>query len=187
MKNAFVLAILALCQQNKTTITCLLNGLAFIAFSTHLNSTDGRSGFSKLHRHGPPAGIYLRPHQTLRGFDTELVARIHSKLPADATEERDLSADLRRELWAVSAQNWLEIVHKLEGGLRNDVVGVPMMARGISRAYFGLSAEIPAAAIDCAPVSVASWGMCVSANWPDYAVDTMLGERIMADIEWWLA
>ena len=57
----------------------------------------------------------------------------------------------------------------------------------IGRAQFGLSAEIPAAAIEFAPVSVAGRGMCVSANWLDCAVDAMLGERIMADLERWLA
>jgi hypothetical protein len=57
----------------------------------------------------------------------------------------------------------------------------------IHRAQFGLSAEIPAAAIEFAPVSVAGRGMCVSANWPDGAVDAALGERIMADLERWLA
>ncbi len=56
----------------------------------------------------------------------------------------------------------------------------------IDRAQFGLSAEIPAAAIEFAPISVAGRGMCVSANWPDCAVDPMLGERIMADLERWL-
>lgn len=57
----------------------------------------------------------------------------------------------------------------------------------ISRARFGLSAKIPAAAIEFSPVSVAGRGMCVSASWPDCAVDSMLGERIMADMERWLA
>ncbi|KAI0113794.1 hypothetical protein GGR51DRAFT_556943 [Nemania sp. FL0031] len=56
-------------------------------------------------------------------FDTELVARIRSKLPADSSEKRNLSADLQCELWAVSAQNQLEIVRKLEAGLRNDLAG----------------------------------------------------------------
>ena len=178
------------------------------------------------------------PHR----FDTELVARTRSKLPADASEGRDLSADLQRELWAVSAQNRLEMVRKLEDGLRNDIVGVfkyvtdwqqtmrdmakktrefswlvtnlgvldgntstrlssattrPSSGGGtesddgqrwsIGRAQFGLSTEIPAAAIEFAPVSVAGRGMCVSANWPDCALDAMLGERIMADLERWLA
>jgi hypothetical protein len=160
------------------------------------------------------------PHR----YDTELVARIRSKLPADASEGRDLSADLRRELWAVSAQNRLEIVRKLEAGLRNDLVGVfkyvtdwqqtmrDMAEKtrqftwlvtnigvlygntsddgqkwSIGQAQFGLSAEIPTAAIEFAPISVAGRGICVSANWPDCAVDAMLGELIMADLERWLA
>ena len=102
--------------------------------------------------------------------------------------------------FSVSAQNRLEIVRKLEAGLRNDLVGVfkwvtdwqKMMndmakktrqltwlvtnigaldgnASGddqkwsMDRAQFGLSAEIPAAAIEFAPVSVAGRGMCVCA------------------------
>ncbi|TRX93452.1 hypothetical protein FHL15_005727 [Xylaria flabelliformis] len=254
--NASVLAILALCRQNKTTFTGLLNGLALIAFSTHLNSTAAPAFQSSTvmdHRRNlppaPPDAPWVRSDRVVGNyvtqlphrFDTKLVARVRSKLPADATEGRDLSADLRRELWVVSAQNRLEIVQKLEGGLRNDVVGVfkyvtdwqqtmKDMAEktrqfswlvtnigalngktptgmslsttrsptsddtksddgqrwSISRAQFGLSAEIPAAAIEFAPVSVAGRGMCVSANWPDCAVDTMLGERIMADMERWL-
>lgn len=139
-----------------------------------------------------------------------------------------LSTDLQRELWAVSAQNRLEIVRKLERGLRNDLVGlfkyvtnwqqtmsdiakktrqfswlvtnIGMLAGGdgdtkpddgprwsISRAQFGLSTEVPAAAIEFSPVSVAGRGMCVSATWADCAVDVTLAERIMADMERWLA
>lgn len=56
----------------------------------------------------------------------------------------------------------------------------------IGRAQFGLSAEVPAAAVEFSLVSVAGRGMCVSASWPDCAVDTVLGERIMADMERWL-
>ena len=257
MDNASLLAILALCRQNKTTITGLLNGLALVAFSSHLDSTVAPAFQSSTivdhHRNLPPAppdapwgrsdramGNYVT--QLLHRFDTELVAQIRSKLPTDASEGKNLSADLQRELWAVSAQNRLEILRKLETGLRNDLVGVfkyvtdwqrtmSDMAQktrqfswlvtnlgvldgntstrlsttstrlptggdtkfddgqrwSIVRAQFGLSAEIPAAAIEFAPVSVAGWGMCVSANWPDCAVDTMLGERIMADLERWLA
>jgi hypothetical protein len=239
MDNASLLAILALCRQNKTTITGLLNGLALIAFSSHLDSTVAPAFQSSTimdHRRNlppaPPDAPWVRSDRAVSNyvtqlphrFDRELVARIRSKLPADASEGRDLSADLRRELWAVSAQNRREIVCKLEAGLRNDLVGVfkyvtdwQQTMRGmakktrqftwlvtnigvldgntsddgqrwsIDRAQFGLSAEIPAAAIEFASISVAGRGMCVSANWPDCAVDPMLGERIMADLERWLA
>ncbi|KAI9692824.1 MAG: hypothetical protein M1822_004818 [Bathelium mastoideum] len=266
--NASLLAIIALCRQNKTTITGLLNGLALITFSSHLDSTVAPAFQSSTimdHRRNlPPAlpdapwarseravGNYVTqlPHR----FDTELVARIRSKLPADAGEggrSRDLSAELCRELWAIAAQNRREIERKLDAGLRNDLVGVfkyvtdwrqtmramakktrqfawlvtnigvldgggnmstrrntaaattttrsPTTGGGdiksdddgqrwsIGRAQFGLSAEIPAAAIEFAAVSVAGGGMCVSANWPDCAVDVVLGERIMADLERWL-
>lgn len=138
-----------------------------------------------------------------------------------------MSAELQQELWAVSAQNRLEIVRKVEDGLRNDIVGLFQyvtdwqktmsdMAKktrqfswlvtnigvlnggtsepgddgqnwSIDRAQFGLSAEIPAAAIEISPVSVAGRGMCVSADWPDNAVDVVFGERIMADLQRWLA
>ena len=252
--NASLIAILALCRQNKTTITGLLNGLALIAFSSHLNNTVAPAFQSSTimdHRRNlppaPPGAPWVRSDRAMGNyvtqlphrFDTELVARIRSKLPADASEGKDLSADLQRELWAVSAQNRLEIVRKLEAGLRNDLVGVfkwvtdwqqtmKDMAKktrqfswlvtnigvldgnntltrlsdtttrsptesddgqrwSIARAQFGLSAEIPAAAIEFDAVSVAGRGMCVSANWPDCAVDAMLGERIMADLERWLA
>ncbi|KAH8678559.1 hypothetical protein BGZ60DRAFT_246590 [Tricladium varicosporioides] len=212
MDNTSLLVILALCRQNKTTITGLLNGLALIAFSLHLDNTVAPAFQSSTimdHRRNlPPArpedpwarsdravGNYVTqlPHR----FDAGLVARIRSKLSADASEGRDLSVDLQHELWAVSAQNRLEIARKVGAGLRNDLVTNIGVLDGktsdddqrwsISRAQFGLSAEIPAAAIEFAPVSVAGRGMCVSANWPDCAVDAMLGERIMADLERWLA
>lgn len=257
MDNASLLAIRALCRRNRTTITGLLNGLALIAFSSHLDSTVAPAFQSSTimdHRRNlppaPPGAPWVRSDRAVGNyvtelplrFDTELVARIRSKLPADASEGRDLSADLQRELWAVSAQSRLEIVRKLDAGLRNDLIGVFKhvtdwqqtvrdMAKkrrqfswlvtnigvldgnpstrlsttttrsptggdtnsddgqrwSIGRAQFGLSAEISAAAIDFAPVSVAGRGMCVSADWPDCAVDATLGERIMADLERWLA
>jgi hypothetical protein len=171
--------------------------------------------------------------QCLHRWDTELVARIRSKLSANAASGvggKELSPDLQRELWAVSARNRREIAHMLETGLRNDVVGLfkyvsdwqqtmANMAKrtrqfswlvtnigvldgggndtkssgdddgqrwSISRAQFGLSTEVPAAAIEFSPVSVAGRGMCVGASWADCAVDVTLGERIMADLERWL-
>ncbi|KAI1345320.1 hypothetical protein F5Y01DRAFT_300831 [Xylaria sp. FL0043] len=255
--NASLLKILTLCRQNTTTITGLLNGLALIAFSAHLDSTVAPAFQSSTiidHRRNlPPApsdAPWVRSDRAMANyvtqlphkFDTELVTRIRSKLPANASVESELSADLQRELWAVSAQNRLEIVRKLEAGLRNDLVGLFKyvtdwqrtmrdMAKkrrlftwlvtnigvldgnasmtldttttqpptgsdtmsddnqrwSIHRAQFGLSAEIPAAAIEFAPVSVAGRGMCVSAIWPDCAVDAALGESIVADLERWLA
>jgi hypothetical protein len=236
--NESLSTILALCRQNKTTITGLMNGLALIAFSSHLDSTVAPAFQSSTivdHRRNlppaPPDAPWVRSDravgnyvtQCLHKLDTELVARIRSKLPADVSKGYDLSADLQRELWVASAQNRLEIVRKLETGMRNDLLGMfkyvtnwqqtmSDMAKkprqftwlvtnvgildggtsdngqrwSISRAQFGLSAEIPAAAIEFAPISVAGRGMCVSANWPDCAVDVKLGERIMADLERWL-
>lgn len=251
MDNASLLAIQALCRQNQTTITGLLNGLALMAFSAHLDAAVAPAFQSSTivdHRRNLPAAPPDAPWgrsdravsnyvtQCLHKWDTELAARIRSKLPAHdadaSTEGRDfLSADLQRELWAVSARNRLEIVHKLEGGLRNDLVGLfkyvtdwqqtmsdmakktrqfswlvinigvldggggsdtkpddgPGQRWFIGRAQFGLSTEVPAAAIEFSPVSVAGRGMCVSATWADCAVDMTLAERIMADLERWLA
>ncbi|KAF2470535.1 uncharacterized protein BDR25DRAFT_303975 [Lindgomyces ingoldianus] len=241
MDDASLSAILALCRQNKTTITGLLHGLSLIAFSLRLNSTAAPAFQSSTivdHRRNLPAappdapwgssnkavGNYVTqlPHR----FETELVARIRSKLPATCNSDEgiNLSAELQRELWAASAQNRLEIVRKVEAGLRNDIVGLFQyvtdwqktmsdMAKktrqfswlvtnvgvlngstsepddqkwSIDRAQFGLSAEIPAAAIEISPASVAGRGMCVSADWPDNAVDVTFGERIMGDLERWL-
>ncbi|KAI0399500.1 hypothetical protein F4802DRAFT_610839 [Xylaria palmicola] len=243
---------------NKTTITGLLNGLALIAFLRHLDTTVAPAFQSSTimdHRRNlppaPPDAPWVRSDRAVSSyvtqlphrFDTELVARFRSKLPADDSKGSDLSADLQRELWAVSAENRLEIMRKLEAVLRNDLVGLfkyvtdwQQTMRGmakkkrqftwlvtnigvlggntstkpgsatirsaagggdiqrdddqrwsIHRAQFGLSAEIPAAAIEFAPISVAGRGMCVGANWPDCAVDAVMGERIMADLERWLA
>ncbi|KAK7734751.1 Alcohol acetyltransferase [Cytospora paraplurivora] len=131
--------ILALCRQNKTTITGLLNGLALVAFSSHLDGTTAPAFQSSTiidHRRNlppaPPGAPWVSSDravsnyvtQCLHKYDTEAVARIRSKLPADAREGRDLSAGAQRELWAVSAANRLEIVRKLESGLRNDLVGL---------------------------------------------------------------
>jgi hypothetical protein len=236
--NASLSAILALCRRNNTTITGLLNGLLLIAFASRLDRTVAPAFQSSTimdHRRNlPPASpdapwgssgraVSNYVTQLIHRFELELVVRIRSKLPANSSGGIDLSADLQRELWAVSAQNRLEIVRKLEAGLRNDLIGVfryvtdwqktmSDMAKktrqltwlvtnigvlngstsddrkwSIDRAQFGLSAEIPAAAVEFAAVSVAGRGMCVSANWLDCAVEVKFGERIMADLERWLA
>ncbi|KXX75526.1 hypothetical protein MMYC01_203203 [Madurella mycetomatis] len=180
--------------------------------------------------------------QCFHRWDTELVARVRSKLPAaDAadgsnagSEGRHLSAELEHELWTASARNRREIVDNLAGGLRNDLVGLFKYVRDWQQTMrnlakrprqfswlvtnigvldgtywyhhhderhherhqqirpwpaevFGLSAEVPMAAIEFSPVSVARRGMCVSATWVDCAVDVTLGERIMADMEMWMA
>lgn len=254
--NASLLTIQALCRQNQTTITGLLNGLALISFSSRLDAAAApalQSSTVMDHRRNlPPAqpdAPWVRSDRAVSNYvtqcfhkwDTALVARVRSKLPTDdASHEggRELSADLQRELWALSAQNRREIVQRLEAGLRNDVVGLfqyvtdwKQTMRGmanrtrqfswlitnigvlngnaptttttkttttaggegdgqrwsISRAQFGLSTEVPAAAIEISPVSVAGRGMSVSASWGDCAVDVTMGEGIMADLERWLA
>lgn len=220
MDNASLLAIQALCRQKKTTVTGLLNGLALIAFSSNLDAAVAPAFQSSTivdHRRNlppaPPDAPWGRSDravnnyvtQCLHKWDKELAARIRSKLMANdadaSTEGRDLSADLQRELWAVSARNRQEIVHKLEGGLRNDLVGLyeyvtdwqqtmsgvakrtrqlswlvtnigvldggddtkpddgPGQRWSIGRAQFGLGTEVPFAAIEFSPVSVAGRGM----------------------------
>ncbi|KZZ88488.1 Alcohol acetyltransferase [Moelleriella libera RCEF 2490] len=246
--EASLIAIRTLCRQNKTTITGLLNALALIAFSWRLDSRTApafqSSTITDHRRNLPPAppdapwaqserAVANYVSQCLHRYETELVARVRSKLPVESGEERALSAELQRELWAVSARNRDEIVAKLKAGLKNDLIGVykyvtdwqgtmrglakkkrqftwlvtnlcvldgnrttrpgtpPQRDDGqswsIDRAQFGLSAEIPPAAIEFAPVGVAGHGMCVSANWPDCAVDEKFGERIVGDLERWLA
>ena len=256
INNASVLAILSLCRQNKTTITGLLNGLALIAFSSHLDSKAAPAFQSSTmidHRrnlpHASPDAPWVRSDKAVSNYVTQLphrynkklVARIRSKLPANASNGVDLSVDMLHELWFVSAHNRLEILRKLEIGLRNDIVGMfkyvtdwqktmRKMAKrkrqfswivtnigvirgststkdssitisssirddikssdsqrwSIIRAQFGLSAEIPAAAIEIAPVSVAGQGMCVGFIWPDCALDVGFGERIVTDLDRWL-
>ncbi|KAI4601594.1 hypothetical protein KJ359_011725 [Pestalotiopsis sp. 9143b] len=246
--NKSLIAILALCRKNKTTITGLLNGLALIAFSSHLDSKAAPAFQSSTivdHRRNLPSAPKGAPWvssdrvvanyvtQAFHRYGTRLVSRVRSKLQA-GTKGGALSADLQRELWIASARNRREIVDKLHAGLQNDLVGVFKYVKdwektmrdqarktrqfswlvtnigvldgdnakklpdggdnktddaqrwSIERAQFGLSAEVPAAAIEFAAVSVAGHGMCVSSNWADCAVDTNLGDRIMADLERWL-
>lgn len=250
-------AVLALCRKNKTTITALIHGLALIAFSSHLNAKAAPAFQSSTimdHRRNLPSAPKDVPWvsydravanyvtQAFHKYDARLVKRIRAKLASNAGEGKELSADLQRELWAVSARSRREIVGRLEAGLQNDLVGVfkyvtdwqqtmsdlanrkrqlswlvtnigvmdgsaskgksktttqsptngdtkpadEVQKWSIERAQFGLSAEIPAAAIEFAVVSAAGGGMCVSATWPDCAVDSTLGQRIMADMERWL-
>ncbi|KAL1857096.1 Alcohol acetyltransferase [Diaporthe australafricana] len=255
MDNASVTAIQALCRQNKTTVTGLINGLALIAFSSHLDAAAA-PGFQSStivdHRRNlPPApadapwgksdrAVSNYVTQCLHRWEPELAARIRSKLPAaDTSGEggkggKELSVDLQRELWAASARNRNEIVAKLKTGLQNDLIGlfkyvtdwqqtmgdmakkkrqfswlvtnIGVLGGGgadtknesdgdgqksngwsMSRAQFGLSVEVPSAAMELSPVSVAGRGMSVGASWPDCAVDATLAERIMADLERWLA
>ncbi|EDN03439.1 predicted protein [Histoplasma mississippiense (nom. inval.)] len=234
-----LLAIQALCRQNQTTITGLINGLALIAFSSHLDTAAAPAFQSSTmvdHRRNLPPAPPDAPWVRFDRWDTKLVARIRSKLPPAGVANKggDLSADLQRELWAVSTQNRLEIVNKLEAGLRNDLVGMfkyvtdwqrtmSGMAKktrqfswlvtnigvlggntppslpttgdhtnnaqrwSISQARFGLSVEVPSAAIVFSPVSVAGRGLYVGASWADCTVDETMGERVMADLERWLA
>lgn len=256
-----LLALLALCRQNKTTITGLLNGLALIAFSLHLDEKSAPAFQSSTivdHRRNLPPAPSDAPWgssdrvvanyvtQCLHRWDQQIVTQIRSKLTT-TSDIKHLSPELQRELWAISAQNRQDIVDKLRTGLQNDLIGIfkyvtdwqktmsdmaskkrqftwlitnigvlngnnstasnpPPSATtttaaktvdnggkgegkgwSITRAQFGLSTEIPAAAFEFAPVSVAGGGMCVSVNWPDCAVDAALGERIMVDLERWLA
>ncbi|KAH7123045.1 hypothetical protein EDB81DRAFT_872642 [Dactylonectria macrodidyma] len=214
MDNASLVAILARCRQNKTTITGLLNGLALIAVSSRLDSTVAPAFQSSTimdHRWNLPSALpdapWVRSDRAVGNYVTQCLHRYDTEL-----------------LWAVSAQNRQEIVDKLEAGLRNDLVGLfkyvtdwqktmSSMAKK-TRQFTWLVTNIGALdgntstglsttttpsptggdsksddgqrwSIDRA--HVAGQGMCVSANWPDCAIDEAFGENIMADLERWLA
>ncbi|KAK7998995.1 alcohol acetyltransferase-domain-containing protein [Apiospora marii] len=254
LDNEGLKTVLARCREHKTTITALLNGLALIAFASHLDRAAAPafqcSTCMDHRRNLPPSPpdapwgpgsdraicnyVTQLPHR----FGTALVARIRSRLAAAGMlgggggnkggGTKDLPAELLDELWTESARNRLETQARIEAGLRNDIVGVFKyvtdwqktmvdLARkprqfswlvtnigvikggrpesddddggqrwSIEHAQFGLSAEIPAAAIEFSPVSVAGRGMCVGVNWADCALDCTLAERIVADMGRWL-
>ncbi|KAK8045817.1 hypothetical protein PG996_013881 [Apiospora saccharicola] len=258
--NAGLKVVLSRCREHKTTITALLNGLALIAFASHLDRGAApafQCSTCMDHRRnlppsppdapwgpGPDRAISNYVTQLPHRFGTNLVARIRSRLAkadmlgggAEKGGTNDLPAELESELWAVSARNRREIEGRIKAGVRNDVVGIfkyvtdwektmrdlakkprqfswlvtniGVMEGGdgnsssrpgndnndndngqrwsIDHAQFGLSAEIPAAAIEFSPVSVAGRGMCIGVNWADCALDTTLAERIVADMERWL-
>ncbi|KAI0393941.1 alcohol acetyltransferase-domain-containing protein [Xylariaceae sp. FL0594] len=56
----------------------------------------------------------------------------------------------------------------------------------VRRAQFALSAEVPAAALMISPMTVLGEGLCVGGSWQDGAVDTTVGEHVMADLERWM-
>ncbi|KAL9023369.1 MAG: hypothetical protein Q9196_007242, partial [Gyalolechia fulgens] len=100
---------------------------------------------------------------------------------------RDMAKKTRQFSWLVTNIGVLDGNTSTRSPTDRDTNPDDRQRWSINRAQFGLSAEIPAAAMEFAAVSVAGRGMCVSANWPDCAVDAMLGERIMADLKRWLA
>lgn len=72
------------------------------------------------------------------------------------------------------------------GGDNNSIKPDDGQKWSISRAQFGMSSEIPFAAIEFSPVSVVGRGMSIGATWAECAVEATLAERIMADLESWL-
>ncbi|POS71897.1 hypothetical protein DHEL01_v209708 [Diaporthe helianthi] len=168
IEGTSLVTVLKLCRKNKTTIAALIHRLPLITFSSHLNSKaalafESSPSIVDYRRNPPPA-----PQDVPWVSYDRAVANYH------------LSADVQRELWAVSARSRQEIMSRLDQGLRKDLVGMFKHVRdwqqtmrdqarspvptwdmhkwSIARAKFGLSAEVPAAAIEFSPVSAAGGG-----------------------------
>ncbi|KAM7204580.1 hypothetical protein V8F33_001544 [Rhypophila sp. PSN 637] len=94
---------------------------------------------------------------------------------------RDMAKKTRQFSWIVT-----NIGVMMSGGGSGSGDEDDQKCWSMTRAQFGLSAEIPAAAIEFSPVSVAGQGMSVGASWPDCALDSAFGEGVMADMERWL-
>ncbi|KAK7952994.1 hypothetical protein PG988_013688 [Apiospora saccharicola] len=146
--NAGLKVVLSRCREHKTTITALLNGLALIAFASHLDRGAApafQCSTCMDHRRnlppsppdapwgpGPDRAISNYVTQLPHRFGTNLVARIRSRLAkadmlgggAEKGGTNDLPAELESELWAVSARNRREIEGRIKAGVRNDVVGI---------------------------------------------------------------
>ncbi|KAK4218447.1 hypothetical protein QBC37DRAFT_412530 [Rhypophila decipiens] len=160
-----------------------------------------------MHRYEPGLVAGIRSKLLLPGTKGgDLSADLVHELWAEAARNRQQIVDKLQNCqhndliglfkW-VNVRDWQETMREMAKKTRQFswiVTNIGVMMGGsdddqkwsMTRAQFGLSAEIPAAAIEFSPVSVAGQGMSVGASWPDCALDSAFGEGVMGDLERWL-
>lgn len=164
-----------------------------------------------MHRYEPDLVAEIRSKMASAGVDgnggggQDLSEEMISTLWTESARNRQqivdkLQSGVRNDLiglfnWA-QIGDWQETMREMAKKTRQFswiVTNIGVMEGGgeggewsITRAEFGLSAEIPAAAIEFSPVSVAGGGICFGASWPGCAVDVAFGEGVMGDLERWL-
>ncbi|KAI0407871.1 hypothetical protein F4802DRAFT_490956 [Xylaria palmicola] len=129
---------LVACRQHKTTLTGLFHALTLASLASHLEQkvAPGFTGATTvdMRRFLPrcPADYpWLEPEQTMGNyvtmihheFDTLLVADIRSKFSSDKAN-RSLPAEALDLVWLAAANVRGQIMHKLEIGVKNDVISL---------------------------------------------------------------
>ncbi|KAK6216058.1 hypothetical protein LQW54_003832 [Pestalotiopsis sp. IQ-011] len=130
--------ILAACRQKQTTLTGLLHGLALVSLALRLGADEAPGFHTKtaidLRRFlpsGPEKYPWFQPERTMGNYVTVIghlfpansVTQVRSERLAGASNE-PLSANTLGHIWTAAAQAREEILHKLEDGLKNDIVGL---------------------------------------------------------------
>ncbi|KAI6080700.1 alcohol acetyltransferase [Hypoxylon rubiginosum] len=135
--NATLAKVLTTCREHKTTLTGLLHGLILVSFASHLQENAAPAFESitaiDLRRFLSSTTSYpwIQPKQTMGNyvtisdheFGTDLVKQIRSKISSKMTNI-GLPANLMDEVWSIALGVRKDIEHKLEIGLKNDIVGL---------------------------------------------------------------
>ncbi|KAF7522775.1 hypothetical protein G7054_g12030 [Neopestalotiopsis clavispora] len=208
--------ILAACRQHNATLTGLIHALGVVFLASRLDATRAPGFHTKtaidLRRFlpsSPKKYSWLQPQKTMgnyvsvmsHGWPASTVTELRSKLPAQPNTE-DLSADLLKDIWSISAQAHEQIRERIDMNLKDDVVGVMKFVgdwrtqvmgaasrpREYSfRAQFSLSAEVTSAPLMASVMSVAGGPLCIGITWQDGVLDNSMGEAFAAELERWLA
>lgn len=130
--------ILAACRQHNATLTGLIHALGVVFLASRLDATRAPGFHTKtaidLRRFlpsSPKKYPWLQPQRTMgnyvtvmgHGWPASTVSELRSKLPAQPNTE-DLSADLLKDIWSISAQAHEQIRQRIDMNLKDDVVGV---------------------------------------------------------------
>lgn len=133
--------ILFSCRRNKTSLTGLLHGLTLVSLASHVDE-EAASAFEggttvdmrRFMTSNPPGYLWLQPEKTMSNyvtlmahkFDRSVVNGIRLELSSNTNDNGtvSLSAKLMEQMWSVSTKVRDEITQKIEGGLKNDPVGV---------------------------------------------------------------
>ncbi|KAI4860461.1 alcohol acetyltransferase-domain-containing protein [Hypoxylon rubiginosum] len=135
--NATLAKVLAACREHDTTLTGLLHGLILVSLASHLQENAAPAFESitaiDLRRFLSSTTSYpwIQPKRTMGNyvtitghvFGTDLLKQIRSKIPPKTTDV-ELPASLLDEVWSTAFAVRKDIQHKLEIGVKNDMVGL---------------------------------------------------------------
>ncbi|KAI3325733.1 hypothetical protein HD806DRAFT_552984 [Xylariaceae sp. AK1471] len=130
--------VLTACRLHRTTLTGLLHGLALVSLTSRLGpqTASGFTGMTTVDIRrfislSPPGYPWLESPRTVSNyitimnheFNLLLVSEIRSKLPFK-NADRSLPAQVVGLVWSTAASVRGEIVHKLEKGVKNNIISI---------------------------------------------------------------